>query len=173
MLELQKYQLEQYLLVEQNIYSNVKHVIGVVSGKGGVGKSFVTASLANLLAREGYTVGILDADITGPSNRNKVFIDNAVKIDKLAIIGKNGQWKGKEYIQYANTGTTVYVNARFKEELLYGRYDTSTMTVEQLKTLIWRYFISYWNNRRICSANGGLPPLIKRQLYYDSLQKVA
>ena len=57
----------QSLLVEQNIYSNVKHVIGVVSGKGGVGKSLVTASLANLLAKEGYTVGILDADITGPS----------------------------------------------------------------------------------------------------------
>jgi Mrp family chromosome partitioning ATPase len=57
----------QSMLVEQNIYSNVKHVIGVVSGKGGVGKSLVTASLANLLAKEGYTVGILDADITGPS----------------------------------------------------------------------------------------------------------
>lgn len=57
----------QSMLVEQNIYSNVKHVIGVVSGKGGVGKSFVTASLANLLAKQGYTVGILDADITGPS----------------------------------------------------------------------------------------------------------
>lgn len=57
----------QSFLVEQNIYSNVKHVIGVVSGKGGVGKSLVTASLANLLAKKGYTVGILDADITGPS----------------------------------------------------------------------------------------------------------
>lgn len=57
----------QSLLVEQNVYSNVKHVIGVVSGKGGVGKSFVTASLANLLAKKGYSVGILDADITGPS----------------------------------------------------------------------------------------------------------
>ena len=57
----------QSFQVEQNIYSNVKHVIGVVSGKGGVGKSLVTASLANLLAREGYIVGILDADITGPS----------------------------------------------------------------------------------------------------------
>ena len=63
--------------------------------------------------------------------------------------------------------------ARFKEELLYGRYDTTTMTVEQLKTLIWRYFISYWNNRRICSANGGLPPLVKRQQYYASLHEAA
>ena len=57
----------QSFLVEQNAYSNVKHVIGVVSGKGGVGKSLVTASLANLLAKEGFSVGILDADITGPS----------------------------------------------------------------------------------------------------------
>ena len=63
--------------------------------------------------------------------------------------------------------------ARFKEELLYGRYDTASMTVEQLKTLIWRYFISYWNNRRICSANGGLPPMVKRQQYYTSLQEAA
>jgi len=47
--------------------SNIKHVIGVVSGKGGVGKSLVTASLAGVMARQGYKVGILDADITGPS----------------------------------------------------------------------------------------------------------
>ena len=50
-----------------NAASNVKKVIGVVSGKGGVGKSMVTASLANLMAEKGYRVGILDADITGPS----------------------------------------------------------------------------------------------------------
>ena len=50
-----------------NEYTKVKHVIGVVSGKGGVGKSMVTASLANLMAEKGYRVGILDADITGPS----------------------------------------------------------------------------------------------------------
>ena len=50
-----------------NAQSNVKHVIGVVSGKGGVGKSFVTGSLANMMAAQGYKVGILDADITGPS----------------------------------------------------------------------------------------------------------
>ena len=54
-------------LVEQNIYSNVRHVIGVVSGKGGVGKSMVTATLANRMAEKGFRVGILDADITGPS----------------------------------------------------------------------------------------------------------
>ena len=53
--------------VASNEYTKVKHVIGVVSGKGGVGKSMVTASLANLMEEKGYRVGILDADITGPS----------------------------------------------------------------------------------------------------------
>ena len=50
-----------------NAASNVKKVIGVVSGKGGVGKSFVTASLAAAMNHAGYKVGIMDADITGPS----------------------------------------------------------------------------------------------------------
>lgn len=57
----------QSFLEELNIYSEIKHVVGIVSGKGGVGKSMVTASLANLLASKGYRVGIMDADITGPS----------------------------------------------------------------------------------------------------------
>ena len=42
-------------------------MIGVISGKGGVGKSMVTASLARMMIEKGYTAGILDADITGPS----------------------------------------------------------------------------------------------------------
>ena len=59
--------------------------------------------------------------------------------------------------------------ARFKEELLYGRYKTEQMPMAEVKSLIWRYFMSYWNNRRICSANGGLPPMLKRRLYYERL----
>lgn len=43
------------------------------------------------------------------------------------------------------------------------------MTVEELKTRIYKYFISCWNNRRICSANGGLPPIVKLQMRYISL----
>ena len=57
----------QSLQIPANELSEVKHVIGVVSGKGGVGKSLVTSMLAVLLQREGYKVGVLDADITGPS----------------------------------------------------------------------------------------------------------
>ena len=47
--------------------SSVKHVIGVVSGKGGVGKSLVTSLLASEMQKRGYKVAILDADVTGPS----------------------------------------------------------------------------------------------------------
>ena len=63
--------------------------------------------------------------------------------------------------------------ARLKTELLYDRYDSEKLTVSELKSLICRYFISYWNNRRICTTNGGLPPMIKRQRYYDSLRIAA
>ena len=55
------------MTVPANEYTHVKKVIGVISGKGGVGKSMVTASLARLMREQGYSVGILDADITGPS----------------------------------------------------------------------------------------------------------
>ena len=48
-------------------YGKIKNVIGVISGKGGVGKSTITGITATMLAKKGYKVGILDADITGPS----------------------------------------------------------------------------------------------------------
>lgn len=50
-----------------HLRSRIQHVIGVVSGKGGVGKSFVTGLLAAEMTRRGYSCGVLDADITGPS----------------------------------------------------------------------------------------------------------
>jgi len=50
-----------------NSFSHIRHVVAVGSGKGGVGKSSVTSMLAVLMARRGYKVGVLDADITGPS----------------------------------------------------------------------------------------------------------
>lgn len=50
-----------------HLLSRIKHVIGIVSGKGGVGKSFVTGLLACEMTRRGFTCGILDGDITGPS----------------------------------------------------------------------------------------------------------
>ena len=75
----------QNFMAEQNIFSDVKHVIGVVSGKGGVGKSFVTGSLANAMAAKGYKVGILDADITGPSIPKMYGLTGAAQADDNGI----------------------------------------------------------------------------------------
>ena len=58
---------QQSFLKPMNQYSNIKKVIGVVSGKGGVGKSLVSCLLAAKCAKAGLKVGVLDADITGPS----------------------------------------------------------------------------------------------------------
>ena len=58
---------QESLLAEPNPKSNVKKVIAVVSGKGGVGKSTVTSMLAVAMSRQGKRVAVLDADITGPS----------------------------------------------------------------------------------------------------------
>ena len=65
------------------------------------------------------------------------------------------------------------MRAGMKTELLYSRYDTKQMTVKELKVPIWRCFLSCWNNWRICSANGGLPPMIKRRQYYEALEPAA
>ena len=81
------------MLEELNIYSEIKHVIGVVSGKGGVGKSFVTASLANQMAQKGFRVGILDADITGPSIPKMYGLHGPAQADDQGIYpmeAKNG-----------------------------------------------------------------------------------
>lgn len=76
-----------------NQYSSIKHVIGVVSGKGGVGKSMITSSLATLMQKAGYKVGILDADITGPSIPKAFGIDSGVEGNEGGMIppeSKNG-----------------------------------------------------------------------------------
>ena len=57
----------QSLAEKSNTGSQVKKVIGIVSGKGGVGKSLVTSLLAASMRKKGYSVAVLDADITGPS----------------------------------------------------------------------------------------------------------
>lgn len=80
-------------LEEANPNARIKHVIGVVSGKGGVGKSFVTSSLANLMRQEGYEVGILDGDITGPSIPKMYGIHGPAMGDELGsfpVVAENG-----------------------------------------------------------------------------------
>ena len=68
-----------------NPFSKIKKVIAVVSGKGGVGKSLVTASLARLMREQGFSVGILDADVTGPSIPKMYGIHEKAKGDEAGI----------------------------------------------------------------------------------------
>lgn len=73
--------------------SHIKKIIAVLSGKGGVGKSYVTSLLASSLRRKGYQVGILDADVTGPSIPKAFHIeDKAVGEDHLIypLLSKSG-----------------------------------------------------------------------------------
>ena len=83
----------QSLVEPQNALSNVKKVIGVVSGKGGVGKSLVTSLLAVEMSRRGYKTAIMDADITGPSVPKSFGITDRAMQDEtglLPAISKNG-----------------------------------------------------------------------------------
>ena len=72
--------------IAANGRSNVKHVIGVVSGKGGVGKSLVTSLLASEMQKRGFKVGILDADVTGPSIPKTFGITNPLTADADGIL---------------------------------------------------------------------------------------
>lgn len=84
---------KQDLLEPMNQYSSVKRVIGVVSGKGGVGKSFITSYLSVLLQRKGYSTAILDADVTGPSIPKAFGIHEKAQGNEMGIFpaeSKNG-----------------------------------------------------------------------------------
>lgn len=73
-------------LAPLNPYSKVKKVIGIVSGKGGVGKSFITSYLSVLMNQKGYNIGILDADITGPSIPKAFGIHSKAAGNELGIL---------------------------------------------------------------------------------------
>ena len=71
----------QSLIVPQNERSDIKNVIAVMSGKGGVGKSYVTSLLASAVAKRGARTAILDADVTGPSIPKAFGLPNEAESD--------------------------------------------------------------------------------------------
>ena len=79
------------LLAPANKLSNIKHVIAVVSGKGGVGKSLVTGLLACETARRGKIAGVLDADITGPSMPRILGIRDKAVGNELGILPQEAE----------------------------------------------------------------------------------
>ena len=96
-----------------NAWSNIRHVIGIVSGKGGVGKSVVTASLAGAMRKKGYQVGILDGDITGPS------IPKLFGVHGPALTGEEG-------IYPMETGTGIKIMS------------LNLLTQDETDPVIWR-----------------------------------
>lgn len=74
------------MIEKPHAMSNIKKVIGVVSGKGGVGKSLVTAMLSVISQRNGYNTAILDADITGPSMPKMFGINEKAKTTELGLL---------------------------------------------------------------------------------------
>ena len=79
-------QAPESFLVDQNEFSDIKHVIGVESGKGGVGKSLVTSLLAANMQKKGYKTAVLDADVTGPSIPKAFGITNKATGSAAGII---------------------------------------------------------------------------------------
>jgi transposase InsO family protein len=118
----------------------------------------------------------------------ETFIQAAGRYDLIGAINhsdRGSQYTSEEFRQtLAMLGITQSMNgaagrcrdnakcesmwARCKAEIT-ACYDTKKMTCEQLKQLIFRYYMCYWNNRRICSAIGGVPPAVKRGAYYEML----
>lgn len=72
--------------LETNSLNHIKKIIGVISGKGGVGKSYVTSLLASSLNKKGYKVGILDGDICGPSIPKAFGVHGALEGDGHSLI---------------------------------------------------------------------------------------
>ncbi len=117
-----------------NSYSTIKKVIGIVSGKGGVGKSTVTSITARKLAAAGYKVGIMDADITGPSIP-KMFgvsgtlygtdkgIEPLVSEEGIKIISMNLLLNGEEEAVVLRGPVLAQVVKQFWTDVCWGELD--------------------------------------------------
>ena len=103
----------------------------------------------------------------GTQYTSKLYRD---KINELGIIQSTNSDGGRCH----DNARCESMWARLKDELFYSRNLKSTdLTVAELKVMIWRYYMSYWNNRRISSSNDGLPPKVKRDRFYAALSIAA
>ena len=99
----------------------IRHMIGVVSGKGGVGKSFVTSLLASEMARRGYRAAVIDGDITGPSQAKSFGIHDKLMGDgtyAYPAVTKNGIQVVSTNMMLDNDETPVIWRAAIVTNLL-------------------------------------------------------
>jgi transposase InsO family protein len=121
----------------------------------------VCSSLSSaILMNPAMRGAILHSD-RGSQYTSSLFREN---LDKLGVIQSMNSAAGRCY----DNAKCESMWGRFKEEKLH-KTDTSKMSVAEVKSLVWRYFYSYWNNRRICSAIGGMAPFTKRKKYFHAL----
>ena len=114
-------------------------------------------------ARKSYT-GIRGCIIHSDRGSQYTSAEYREKLQKYGIIQSMNSAGGRCH----DNARCESMWARMKEELFYSRGDKSeNYTIAELKTMIWRYYTSYWTNRRICTANGGRPPAVKRRQYYE------
>ncbi len=121
------------------VLPGVKNIIGVTSGKGGVGKSTVAANLAVALAAAGYKVGLLDADIFGPS-MPKMF---GVEDETLYMINK----EGRDYIEPIERYGVKMLSIGFlvdKEKPVLWRGGMASNALKQLITDAWWGDLDYF-----------------------------
>lgn len=123
---------KKIMKIPANPMNYIKHVVGIVSGKGGVGKSSVTSMAAVELQRRGYKVGILDADVTGPS---------IPQIFGMHTVAKSGKYKGIEPVETPSGIKMMSVNVLLEAEdtPVVWRGPVITGVVKQFWTdVLWR-----------------------------------
>lgn len=134
-----KFRQENPVPKEEKLLPGVKNIIGISSGKGGVGKSTVTANLAVALAAKGYKVGLLDADIFGPS-MPKMF---GVEDEQLYMVNQDG----KDWIEPVEKYGVKMLSIGFvvkRDEAVLWRGGMASNALKQLISDAWWGDLDYF-----------------------------
>jgi len=122
----------------------------------------VERSLSMAISNEDMTDSIFHSD------RGSQYTSN----DFRKLIKKHNLKQSMSYATFSCYGNAKCESliGRFKVEAIYKRYDTKNMSMDSVKALVFRYFMGYWNNRRINHAIGGLSPMEKRRRYFWQME---
>lgn len=134
-----KYRQEEKPKTEERILPGVKNIIGISSGKGGVGKSTVSANLAVALAAKGYKVGLLDADIFGPSMPRMFGVEG----ESLYMVNQ----EGRDWIEPVEKYGVKMLSIGFvvsKEDAVLWRGGMASNALRQLITDAWWGDLDYF-----------------------------